>query len=116
MTVRLSRASARTAIGFMFKRVVDAVGAPVRVLPIAMDEHSAPVAPSNASFFDGSYPFHNNVYLYLNKVPGQPLPGRVREFARFILSREGQAIIAAERRFIPLNAQEVREELAKLDQ
>ena len=40
----------------------------------------------------------------------------MREFARFILSREGQAIIAAERRFIPLNPAEVREELAKLDQ
>ena len=106
----------RYAIGFMFKRVVDAVGAPVRVLPIAVDANSAPVSPSNDSFFDSSYPFHNNVYLYLNKLPGHPLPSRVREFARFILSREGQAIIAAERRFIPLNPAEVREELAKLDQ
>lgn len=104
-----------TAIGFMFKRVIDAVGAPVRVLPIARDARDAPVAPSNASFFDGSYPFHNNVYLYLNKAPGKPLPAREREFARFVLSREGQAIIAAERRFIPLNADEVRAELAKLD-
>lgn len=105
----------RHAIGFMFKRVIDAAGAPVRVLPIARDAHSAAIAPSNASFFDGSYPFHNNVYLYLNKSPGKPLGAREREFARFILSREGQAIIAAERRFIPLNADEVRAELAKLD-
>lgn len=106
----------RYAIGFMFKRVVDAVGAPVRVLPVARSAVSKPVAPSNASFFDGSYPFHNNVYLYLDKKPGKPLGTREREFARFILSREGQAIIAAERRFIPLNAAEIRAELAKLDQ
>lgn len=106
----------RYAVGFMFKRVVDAVGAPVRVLPIARDGLSAAIAPSNGSFFDGSYPFHNSVYLYLNKQPGKPLPVREREFARFILSREGQAIIAAERRFIPLNAAEIRAELAKLDQ
>lgn len=105
----------RYAIGFMFKRVVDAVGAPVRVLPIARDSRGAPVAPSNASFFDGTYPFHNNVYLYLNKAPGKLLPPREREFVRFILSREGQAIIAAERRFIPLNPDEIRAELAKLD-
>lgn len=106
----------RYAIGFMFKRVVDAVGAPVKVLPVALGSGSLAVAPSNASFFDGSYPFHNNVYLYFNKVPGQPLSPRAREFARFILSREGQKIIAAERRFIPLNADEIRAELAKLDQ
>ena len=103
------------AIGFMFMRVVNAARAPVKVLPIANDPRSAPVAPSNASFFDSSYPFHNNVYLYLNKPPSKPLPPREREFARFILSREGQAIIAAERRFIPLNAEEIRTELAKLD-
>lgn len=106
----------RYAIGFMFKRVVDAVAAPVKVLPVAADFGSKAIAPSNASFFDGSYPFHNNVYLYFNKVPGQQLPPRAREFARFILSREGQKIIAAERRFIPLNPDEVRAELAKLDQ
>lgn len=105
----------RYAIGFMFMRVVNASSAPVRVLQIAADARSAPVAPSNASFFDGSYPFHNNVYLYLNKAPGKPLPPREREFARFILSREGQAIIAAERRFIPLNPAEIKAELAKLE-
>jgi len=106
----------RFAIGFMFKRVVDASGAPVKVLPIAVDDRTAPVVPSNASFFDGSYPFHNNVYLYLDKRPGQPLSPREREFVRFILSREGQQIIVAERRFIPLSPAEVRQELAKLEQ
>ncbi|MCC6478865.1 MAG: hypothetical protein IT552_06630 [Sphingomonadaceae bacterium] len=70
----------------------------MKVLPVAVDSGHRAVAPSNESFFDGSYPFHNNVYLYFNKVPGKPLSPRAREFARFILSKEGQKIIAAEQR------------------
>ena len=108
-------ANDRYAIGFMFQRVVNELGQPVKVLPVAAGPGQAPVAPSNASFFDSSYPFHNDVFLYFNKEPGKPLPPRERELARFILSREGQEIVAADRRFIPLNAAEIRAELAKLD-
>ena len=28
------------------------------------------------AFFDGSYPMHNGAYLYVNRVPWQPLPAR----------------------------------------
>jgi phosphate transport system substrate-binding protein len=48
-------------------------------------------------------------------VPGRPLAARDREFVRFVLSREGQQIIADSRIFIPLNAADVQAELRKLD-
>jgi ABC-type Fe3+ transport system substrate-binding protein len=41
---------------------------------------------------------------------------REAEFVRFILSREGQHIVAASRLFIPLNAQDAANELKKIDQ
>ena len=107
-------ANDRDGIGFMFQRVINAMKADVRVLPV-VDRAGRVIAPSNASVFDSSYPFHNAVYLYFNRVPGQPLSPMQREYARFILSREGQAIVAQDRRFIPLNADEIREELRKLD-
>jgi phosphate transport system substrate-binding protein len=47
-------------------------------------------------------------------VPGQPLSLREKEFARFVLSREGQQIIADSRLFVPLNAAQIKAELAKL--
>ncbi len=106
----------RYAIGFMFQRVVNDVGKDVRVLPIVPDGGGTAIAPSADSFFSGSYPFHNNVYLYLDRKPGTRLPAREREFLRFILSREGQKIIADDRRFIPLNADEIRAELRKIDE
>jgi len=73
------------------------------------------VTPSAETFFDATYPMHNAAYIYLNRVPGQPLGVREKEFVRFILSREGQQIVANNRLFIPLNAVQVQAELAKLD-
>ena len=57
----------------------------------------------------------NGAYLYVNRVPGQPLPPRDKEFVRFVLSREGQQIVADSRIFIPLNADQLQAELKKLD-
>jgi phosphate transport system substrate-binding protein len=103
------------AVGFMFQRVVNSTKSNVRVLPLAATTGGPYIVPSAQSFFDGSYPMHNNVYLYLNRVPGQPLAVRDKEFLRFVLSREGQQIIASSRLFIPLNVAQVQAELKKLD-
>jgi len=104
-----------SAIGFIFQRVINANSGNVRVLPLARQAGGPFVAPSAQTFFDASYPMHNAAYIYLNRVPGQPLGIREKEFVRFILSREGQQIIANNRLFIPLNAAQVQAELAKLD-
>lgn len=104
-----------SAIGFIFQRVINANQGNVRVLPLARKAGGPFVTPSAQTFFDASYPLHNAAYIYLNRVPGQPLGVREKEFVRFVLSREGQQIIADNRLFIPLNAEQVKAELAKLD-
>jgi phosphate transport system substrate-binding protein len=104
-----------SAIAFTFQRVVNSTKADVKVLPLAQGPDGPFIAPSAQTFFDGSYPMHNGAYLYLNRVPGQPLAARDKEFLRFVLSREGQQIVADSRIFIPLNAEQVRAELKKLD-
>ena len=103
------------AIGFMFKRVINATRSDVRVLPLAVATDAPLVTPSAVSFFNGSYPMRNGAYLYLNRVPGKPLHPRDREFVRFVLSREGQQIVADSRIFIPLDAAQAQAELKKLD-
>ena len=104
-----------TAIGFIFQRVINANQGDVRVLPLARAAGQPFVTPSAQTFFDSSYPLHNGAYIYLNRVPGQPLGAREKEFVRFLLSREGQQIIADNRLFIPLSADQAKAELAKLD-
>lgn len=103
------------AIGFMFQRVINSTGSDVRVLPLAAKAGGPYVTPSPQTFFDGSYPMHNGAYLYLNRVPGKPLSTRDKEFVRFVLSREGQQIVAHSRIFIPLSAAQAEAELKKLD-
>ncbi|MDI1319853.1 MAG: hypothetical protein PSW75_06610 [bacterium] len=103
------------AIGFIFQRVINANHGDVRVLPLAAKAGGPFVTPGAQTFFDASYPLHNGAYIYLNRVPGQPLGVREKEFARFLLSREGQQIIADSRLFIPLTVQQVMVELAKLE-
>jgi len=62
----------------------------------------------------GNYPLDLSLLIYLRRVPGQSLDPLARIFA-FILSKEGNTIAAAAPGYLPLNAREVREELAKLE-
>jgi ABC-type phosphate transport system substrate-binding protein len=54
------------------------------------------------------------MYIRLNRQPGKALAPQIQEFLRYILSRDGQEPIRYSGYF-PLTADEVKEELAKLD-
>jgi phosphate transport system substrate-binding protein len=71
--------------------------------------------PSEKSFQDRSYPMVRSIYIYLNRKPGTPVEPKLREFLRFVLSREGQQIVADNASYLPLTAAVVREQLGKLD-
>ena len=87
----------------------------LKVLALARDAAGPFVPPSEASFRDRSYPLVRSIYIYLNRRPGTPLEPRLREFLRFILSAEGQAIVADGSGFLPLPADVVAAQRAKLD-
>ena len=90
----------------------------------AADTHALALAESTAEPFvtadaatiaDGRYPLHRPLYLAVNKRPDSPLPENVREFLRFVLSREGQEIVARYAHFFPLNAELAARERAALN-
>jgi phosphate transport system substrate-binding protein len=62
-----------------------------------------------------SYPLIRDAYIYVDKAPGRPLDPKVREFLRFVLSREGQEIIQKNGPYTAIPASYVREQLKKLD-
>ncbi|MDE3244405.1 MAG: phosphate-binding protein, partial [Nitrospirota bacterium] len=39
----------------------------------------------------GSYPLWRYLYVYVNQAPGKPLPPIVKEFFKYVYSREGQS-------------------------
>ena len=85
----------------------------VRAVPLARKGSKRFVAPSYANVLNGTYPLGRFLQIYINKTPGKPLDPLVREFLRFVLSREGQeAVIKAG--YDPLPYKIVLEELKKL--
>ncbi|WP_208866334.1 substrate-binding domain-containing protein [Paraburkholderia lacunae] len=53
-------------------------------------------------------------YIAVNQRPGAPLPQKVKEFLAFMLSRDGQEIVANHASFQPLSANEAAKENARL--
>jgi phosphate transport system substrate-binding protein len=73
------------------------------------------IAPTIEAVQNRTYYFSDTNYFYLNREPGQPLDPRVREFMRYILSREGQADVVHDGKLLPLPAASVAVERAKLN-
>ena len=97
------------AIGFA---AVNRVKPGVKVLAIAPDAATAPVALTAENVRAGRYPLDRFLLIYAKP----PLDSFVREYLRFVLSREGQAIIATDvLGYLPLNAKEAAAELTKLE-
>jgi len=62
-----------------------------------------------------AYPLYDEVYLYADRAPGKPMEPKLREYLRYILSREGQDAVQRDGKYLPLTGQVVREQLKKLD-
>ncbi|WP_100866550.1 PstS family phosphate ABC transporter substrate-binding protein [Novosphingobium kunmingense] len=86
-----------------------------RMVPIARDGTGPFVLPTLTSVQDRTYPLHLEAYAYADAEPGRQIEPGVREFLRFVLSREGQAIIAGDGKWLPLTAAVATAERAKLD-
>jgi ABC-type Fe3+ transport system substrate-binding protein len=54
------------------------------------------------------------MYIRLRRNPGEPLPAPIKAFLRYVLSRQGQEPILYSG-YYPLTADEVKEELTKLE-
>jgi phosphate transport system substrate-binding protein len=87
----------------------------LKVLAIS-EKPGGPYVPLTAdNVANRSYPLKRDAYIYVNKPPGRPLDPKVREFLRFVLSREGQDIIKADGTYSPLPADYARQQLQKVD-
>ena len=83
----------------------------VRALPL--EDGTRLVVPTATSAADGSYPLSRFFYVYVHKRPGTPLPAVEREFLKFILSAQGQDIVARDG-YVPVSASMAATELKRL--
>lgn len=86
----------------------------VRIVPLAKREGDAFKDGSLENVLNGSYPLGRFLYLYINKAPGKPLDPMVREFCRYIFSKEGQEVVIKDG-YMPVPFEVAQAELAKLE-
>jgi len=79
----------------------------VRAVPLAGADGQF-YAPTQENVRSGKYPLIRFLYICVNKPPGEPFGGAAAEFLRFMLSREGQQVVA-DGGNIPLDAATVAE-------
>ena len=85
----------------------------VRPVALAEKEGGKCVDATAENAYSGEYPLARFLYVYVNRPPGKPLDPLTREFAKLVLSREGQQVVVKDGYF-PIPASVVKEELAKL--
>ena len=61
------------------------------------------------------YPLGRFNYIILNRAPGKRIDPRLKEFVSFVLSKEGQQVVQKEGDFLPLPAEIVKQDRAKLE-
>jgi phosphate transport system substrate-binding protein len=85
---------------------------PVKALALA-DREGVVAQPVLGDIASGRYPLQRYLYIYVNRPPGRALDPLVKEFLTFVLSRQGQALVARDH-YLPLTAAAAAEERAKL--
>lgn len=85
----------------------------VRPIPIAARAGEPLFMPTPENCINGNYPLARFMVIYVNRNPRQALDPLTFEFLRFILSRQGQEVVARDG-FFPLPAALAAEILANL--
>jgi phosphate transport system substrate-binding protein len=87
----------------------------VKTVALAASPNGPYVMPTLSSVQDRSYPLAREVYYYAARAPGKALDPLVKEYLRYVLSREGQEAIQRDGKYLPLTAEVAQRELRKLD-
>ena len=85
----------------------------VRAVPLSREAGKAFVTANPENAIAGKYPLSRFLYVYVNRVPGKPLPPLTAEFIKLVLSREGQEVVVKDG-YIPLPAKVAERELLKI--
>jgi phosphate transport system substrate-binding protein len=85
----------------------------VRAVPLSAKEGDKCHEATPDEAYSGQYPLARFLYVYINRAPGKPLDPVTREFAKLIMSKEGQEIVVKDGYF-PIPSQIAKEELSKI--
>lgn len=87
----------------------------VKPLALAATNGGPFIAPSHESVINHTYSLSRQVAMVVNRPKGKPIEPKVKEFLRYVLSRQGQAAIARGDAYLPLDRVSVERELQALE-
>jgi phosphate transport system substrate-binding protein len=90
-------------------------GPKVKSIAIAAHEGAPYYQAIRATIISREYPLSRRTYAFLNQPPGKPLDPRMKEFMRYVLSREGQRDIVRANGYLPLSAKALLDQLSLLN-
>lgn len=107
-------ALAKDPAGIAFANFLYA-GPEVKAIALAGRNSAEFILPTSESVFQRKYPLARFTTVFLDRMPGKPINPAVREFLRYILSREGMEAVVEDGAYVPLNADQILIEREKLD-
>lgn len=84
----------------------------VRAVPLSEKEGGACAEATADNAYSGKYPLSRFLFIYVNRAPDKRLDPLTREFARFLLSKDGQEAVIKDGYF-PIPNSIAKEELSK---
>jgi len=87
----------------------------LRPIALAKEEGGPYFETTRLNFQTHDYPLSRNVFMYLNRPPGQALDPKLKEFLLFILSEEGQYTLTHTGIHLPLTGQTLVAQRRRLD-
>ena len=102
----------RYGIGYSGVAYIDAG---VKVLPLAKDEKEGYSAPTYENVSLAQYPLSRLIYVNMNSAPGKPLAPALKEFLKFIVSKQGQQIVLNQALYVPLRAWQTKSSLSLIE-
>ncbi len=86
----------------------------VKALALSAKDGETAYAANYDNVLSGNYPLGRMLYVYVAKEPNKPMPALVKEFIKYVLSKEGQEVVVKDG-FLPLPAAVAKKQLALLD-
>jgi phosphate transport system substrate-binding protein len=112
--VYILQALAKDPYGIAYANVLYA-NPMVKTLALASGAGEPFYAPTRQNVWLRRYPISRFTTLAINRPPGKPIDPKVKEFVRYLLSKEGMAAVAQDGSYLPLTEQLIEQQLRKLE-
>ncbi len=86
-----------------------------KTVPLARTAQGPWITPTLDTVQARTYPLTREVYYYTYQRPGQAMNPLVKEYLRFVLSREGQEAVQQDGKYLPMTAEFAAQQRAKLE-